>query len=278
MRVLITGGNGQVGRALLASAPSDFDAISAAREELDIIEDDAVEKIAKIAPDLIINAAAFTAVDRAEDERGTAETVNADAVLRLTETGIPLVQISTDYVFDGRLGRPARPDDHARPMNAYGATKLAGEKAALDVDALVVRTAWVYAAEGRNFVTAMLSRMRDGQDLRIVADQVGTPTHAASLARSIWALVEAKERGIHHFTDAGAASWYDFAVAIAEEAETIGLIDTAPAIAPIKTEDYPTPAKRPHLSLLDCHATWAVTGTPKHWRTELRKMLKEHTQ
>lgn len=275
MRVLITGASGQVGRALLASAPDGADCIAPARAELDIAGDGAARTIASIAPDLIINAAAFTAVDRAEEEREAAETVNADAVLRLAETGIPLIHISTDYVFDGRLGRPARPDDRAHPINAYGETKLAGEKAALAAGALVVRTAWVYATEGRNFVTTMLGRMREGHDLRIVADQVGTPTHAASLARAIWKLVEARPVGVYHYTDAGVASWYDFAVAIAGEARELGLLDRNIAIAPITTEDYPTPAKRPHMSLLDCRAAWAVTGVPAHWRVELRAMLGE---
>jgi dTDP-4-dehydrorhamnose reductase len=143
-------------------------------------------------------------------------------------------------------------------------------------DALIVRTAWVYAAEGRNFVQTMLRVMREQGRVRVVADQIGTPTRAESLAGALWALAAAGATGIHHYTDAGAASWYDFAVAIAEEAEALGLLPARPAVEQVATSDYPTPARRPGFSLLDKSDTWALLGAPPpHWRVNLRACLAE---
>lgn len=273
--MLVTGAAGQLGRALVASAPAGVELVAADRGVLDLAQDDIAARVRALAPDLILNAAAYTAVDKAEEEPELARTVNGDAVAAMAETGISLIHVSTDYVLSGDRARPALPSDSVAPLGVYGATKLMGEDAAIAADALVVRTAWVYAAQGRNFVHAMLGRMKQGIDLRVVADQIGTPTHAASLARALWALADAGTTGLHHFTDAGVASWYDFAVAIAEEGRAAGLFDHAVAIASIRTEDYPTPAARPAYSVLDCHATWAITGVPRHWREELRAMLAE---
>ena len=141
--------------------------------------------------------------------------------------------------------------------------------------ALIVRTAWVYDATGANFVRTMLRLMRERDEVRVVADQIGTPTHAAGLARAIWALVTARASGIFHWTDAGVASWYDFAVAIQEEAFALGLLERMVPVVPIATSDYPTPARRPAMSVLDKRATWAITGVAAHWRQELRAALKE---
>ena len=140
--------------------------------------------------------------------------------------------------------------------------------------ALIVRTAWVYAAQGNNFVHTMLRLMRERPEVRVVADQVGTPTHADSLARAIWALDAAHTTGIHHWTDAGVASWYDFAVAIHDEALALGLLEQPVAVVPIRTVDYPTPARRPAMSVLDKSSSWAITGPAAHWRTELRLALQ----
>ena len=136
-----------------------------------------------------------------------------------------------------------------------------------------MRTAWVYAAQGNNFVHTMLRLMRERPEVRVVADQIGTPTHAAGLAAAIWALVGANATGIHHWTDAGVASWYDFAVAIEEEASAIGLLTRAVPVVPIRTADYPTPAQRPAYGVLDKTATWAIAGPARHWRAELRDCL-----
>ncbi|MFQ3666287.1 MAG: sugar nucleotide-binding protein, partial [Sphingomonadaceae bacterium] len=162
-------------------------------------------------------------------------------------------------------------------VGAYGRTKLAGERAVFAAHAapLLVRTAWVHAARGHNFVATMLRLMAERDEVRVVCDQVGTPTHATSLARAIWALLATGATGIFHWTDAGVASWYDFAVAIQEEALAAGLLGRAVPILPIRTEDYPTPARRPACGILDKSATYALIGPARHWRAELRDALAE---
>ena len=190
--------------------------------------------------------------------------------------GIRLVHISTDFVFDGTLGRPYRPDDAPNPLGVYGATKLAGEQAVTTADpsALIVRTAWVHGPTGANFVATMLRLMAERERLGIVADQIGTPTHADGLADALWRLAAGDARGIVHHTDAGVASWYDFAVAIREEALALGLLDRAAEVMPIATADYPTPARRPGIAVLDKTSGWAAAGiAPLHWRDGLRRAL-----
>ena len=187
------------------------------------------------------------------------------------------MHITTDFVFDGMSALPYAPDAAPNPIGAYGATKLSGERqvAAAHPQALIVRTAWVYAAQGNNFVRTMLRLMRERDELRVEADQDGTPTHAAGLARAIWALDAAGAAGIFHWTDAGVASWYDFAVAIRDEALAIGLLDRRIPVVPIRTSDYPTPARRPAMSVLDKGSSWAITGPAAHWRDELKQALAE---
>jgi dTDP-4-dehydrorhamnose reductase len=195
--------------------------------------------------------------------------------------GARFVHISTDFVFNGASGIPYRPADPTDPQSVYGATKLQGEQstAAADPDALIVRTAWVYAAQGVNFVRTMLRFMGEREQLTIVADQIGTPTYAPSLASALWSLAGAKASGIHHYTDAGVASWYDFAVAIHEDATALGLLQRPVEIVPIPSSDYPTPARRPAFSVLDKSATWAQLGRPApHWRVNLRACLQEIRQ
>ncbi|HSG56487.1 MAG TPA: dTDP-4-dehydrorhamnose reductase, partial [Paracoccaceae bacterium] len=230
-------------------------------------------------PDLVINAAAYTAVDRAESEEPLALAVNGGAVAAITaalaETGGRLVHVSTDFVFDGTSSRAYQPADQRNPLSAYGRTKAAGEDAA-GPHALIVRTAWVYTAGGANFVRTMLRLMAERDSLAVVADQIGAPTWAPGLAATIWGLVDKGATGIFHHSDAGVASWYDFAVAIQEEALAIGLLARAIPIRPIKTADYPTPALRPAFSLLDCTETRALLADGHtHWRINLRKMLNE---
>ncbi|GGI86865.1 NAD(P)-dependent oxidoreductase [Polymorphobacter multimanifer] len=277
MRVLISGAAGQLGRALQASAPAGVTIIAPPEAEFDITSEHAVATtIAAHTPDIVINAAAYTAVDKAEAELERADRINAGAVAILARHARALVHVSTDFVFDGTAHRPIAPDTAPNPLGAYGITKLHGEQAALaHPQSLVVRTAWVYAAQGANFVHTMLRLMRERDEVRVVADQLGTPTHAASLARALWALIAAQARGLHHFTDAGTAGWYDFAVAIQEEALALGLLTRTVPVIPIRTEDYPTPAQRPAYGVLDKTATWAITGIPQHWRAELRACLKD---
>lgn len=285
MKVLIAGSAGQLGRALAACAPHTAEIVAPPESDFDILDSARVGAlVAEVRPALLVNAAAYTAVDRAEAEEATAHTVNATAAGTLAAAaaavGARFVHVSTDFVFDGRSADPYAPDAAPNPLSVYGATKLAGEVAvrAAHPSPLIVRTAWVYAAGGNNFVKTMLRLMAERDEVRVVADQVGTPTHAAGLARAIWTLDAAGAAGIHHWTDAGVASWYDFAVAIQEEALAIGLLARSVPIVPIRTADYPTPARRPALSVLDKGATWAVTGIAAHWRVELRlalAMMKE---
>jgi dTDP-4-dehydrorhamnose reductase len=191
-----------------------------------------------------------------------------------------MIQISTDFVFSGATDRPWQPDDETAPVSVYGNTKREGERAVLDAlgaQALVIRTAWLYSSHGGNFVRTMLRLMREREEVRVIADQIGSPTWANSLARTIWAAVARPEvAGILHWTDAGVASWYDFAVAIQEEALTLGLLTRAVPVSAITTGDYPAPARRPSYSVLDTTMTTRALGeTPLHWRTNLRQMLRE---
>ena len=280
MRVLVAGAGGQLGRALQATAPAGVTVIAPPEAEFDITDTAAIAAaIAAARPDVLINAAAYTAVDKAEADADTAQRINAVAVGHLAQAahnaGIGFAHVSTDFVFDGTAHSPYRPDAPPTPVSVYGRTKRDGEWAAAESHPapLIVRTAWVYAAAGGNFVHTMLRLMADRPEIRVVADQIGTPTHADSLANAIWALVAAGASGIHHWTDAGVASWYDFAVAIHEEALALGLLHRAVPIIPIRTADYPTPAQRPAYGVLDKTDTWVITGPARHWRAELRDCL-----
>ena len=283
MKVLITGANGQVGHALQATAPVSAQITAFDRAGLDIGDSDAVDAaVAQIRPDLIINAAAYTAVDRAESEADLAWQINGKAPGLLAaaayRSGARFIHISTDFVFDGAAGTPYRPDSPTDPLGTYGASKLAGEQAALAANpaSLIVRTAWVYGTHGNNFVRTMLRLMAERDEVKVVADQVGTPTFATGLAKALWALHAAGALGIHHWTDSGAASWYDFALAIQEEALGLGLLTRSVPVIPIATSDYPTPARRPSYSILDKSAAVALVGAPApHWRVHLRDMLGE---
>ena len=283
MKVLITGANGQVGRALQARAPKQAVITALGHADLDISSRAAVEAfIGQAAPDLIINAAAYTAVDRAEQDIEAAFAANHAGPDNLAWAaaliGAKLVHISTDFVFDGQASSPYALTHPIAPLGVYGQSKAKGEAAvsAHLADALIVRTAWVYAAQGSNFLRTMLRLMSERPEVRVVADQMGTPTHADSLASALWALAETGAQGLHHFTDAGSASWYDFAVAIQDEALASGLLTKAVPIIPIRTQDYPTPASRPAYSVLDKTATYAALGAPAaHWRVELRNALSQ---
>jgi dTDP-4-dehydrorhamnose reductase len=280
MKALIVGSKGQLGRGLAATAPEGVAIVGHDLDTLDITDRAAVEAVvAAEKPDLLFNAAAYTAVDKAEGDEDAALAVNATAVGLLADAaranGARLVHVSTDFVFDGVQGVPYAPDAPTAPISAYGRTKLAGEQAAGD-DALIVRTAWVYAPTGGNFVRTMIRLMGERPEVRVVADQIGTPTYAPGLAVALWTLAQRGATGIYHYTDSGAASWYDFAVAIQEEALAAGLLTRAVPVLPIGTADFPTPARRPHYSVLDKSKTFAALGAPApHWRTQLRAMIEE---
>ena len=195
-------------------------------------------------------------------------------------TGCRFIHISTDFVFDGKSPLPYLPNDTPRPLGVYGDSKLQGEKAVdeeTNGEALIIRTAWVYSAHGSNFVKTMLKLMRERGQLNVIYDQAGSPTWVRTLANTVWTSVVSfpKAKGIYHWTDAGVASWYDFAVAIQSEALTLGLLNKEIPIVPIRTRQYPTPAKRPSYTVLDCSRTWSdFSISPVHWMVSLKKMLR----
>ncbi len=282
MRALIAGSGGQLGRSLQATAPAGVTVIAPPEADFDITDPETVASVVRAAvPDVVINAAAYTAVDRAESELAAAQRVNVNAVGLLAaaarNAGADFAHVSTDFVFDGTAHTPYPPDAAANPLGAYGRTKLEGEQAAQELHGrpLIVRTAWVYAAQGQNFVRTMLRLMAERDEVRVVADQIGSPTHVPTLARTLWTLIDGGHTGLFHVTDAGVASWYDFAVAIAEEGGAAGVLTRPVMVTPIRTADYPTPAKRPPYGVLDKTATWAITGPARHWREELRDCMNE---
>ncbi|MXO75772.1 dTDP-4-dehydrorhamnose reductase [Altererythrobacter aerius] len=280
MKALITGAAGQLGRALMDAVPEGWEATGLTRAELDLSDPSVIAReVEAHRPDAILNAAAYTAVDRAESDESAAFAVNAAAVGAIAHaaraTGARLVHVSTDFVFDGTSPRAYRPDDGRNPLSVYGRSKAAGEDAAGPA-AAIVRTAWVYGAGGANFVNTMLRLMRTRDEVRVVADQIGAPTWAAGLADTVWALALGGHAGVFHHSDAGVASWYDFAVAVQEEALALGMLERAVPVLPIATADYPLPAHRPAFSLLDSAATRALLGqAPTHWRVNLRHMLAQ---
>ncbi len=282
MNVLITGAGGQLGRALIALAPDDTTVQGMSHDKLDIADARAVDAVLReFRPDALINAAGFTRVDDAETEREAAERGNATgpAVLAAAcrTVGAWLVQVSTDYVFDGEQSRPYAPAASTNPLSVYGRTKLQGEQAVireLPSNSTVVRTSWLYAAEGRNFLTTMLRLMGSRPQLTVVSDQIGAPTSVTGLARVLWAFTRRRAPGLYHWCDSGVASWYDFAVAIAEEAVSLGVLASSPPILPIASTDYPTAARRPQYSLLDKRDTERLLDVAAlHWRRALRETL-----
>ena len=276
-------GAGQIGTAILKSAPSVHEVIGRTHAQLDIVDAQAVEQaLAEIQADWIVNAAAYTAVDRAEDEPAAARAVNDTAVAALAQSATRkkarLLHLSTDFVFDGKAGRPYRPTDATRPLNTYGITKRDGEQHVLEGGrGIVMRTSWVYASVGKNFVLTMLKLMRERHQLNVVCDQIGTPTWATSVAAAVWAFIElGPEGGIYHWADLGVASWYDFAVAIQEEALERGLLTCAASIVPVASTAYAARAMRPSFSVLDTSGAREVLRVPTlHWRESLRRMLDE---
>lgn len=283
-KVVIVGAGGQLGRELARSAPAGVSCLALPRSELDIGDRDAVTHcLGELAPAQVINAAAYTAVDRAESEPALAWRINAEGAEHLAgacaQIGARLLHVSTDFVFDGEASHPYPPGASTAPLGEYGRSKLAGEEAVLQAlpGALVMRTAWVYSAFGGNFVKTMLRLMREREELAVVDDQVGTPTWARGLAEALWvAAARPQLAGIYHWTDAGVSSWYDFAVAISEEGHATGLLERPVTVRPIPASDYPTPARRPAYSVLDKRQSWRDLGVAGvHWRQQLRAMLAD---
>jgi len=288
MNVLITGSaNGQLFHELLKTAPAGakiLDTSSAESARLDITDAEAVTAfVTEHRPDVIFNAAAYTAVDKAESDQETAHAVNTQAVQTLCDAAksvdAKLVQISTDFVFGGSDGHPFQVDAATAPISVYGKTKQEAEQIVLNTlpnSGSVIRTAWVYSANGNNFVKTMLRLMNERGEVGVIADQIGTPTWAHRLAEAMWKTVDRDVPGIWHWTGAGACSWYDFAVAIAEEGKAAGLITGDVVVNPLRTDQYPTPATRPGYSVLELTKTWeAFNYVAPHWREDLRLMLQE---
>lgn len=283
MRVLLAGAGGQLGWELQQCRPEGVELRACGSQQLDIRDREAVTALVEeFSPEVIINAAAYTAVDKAESDQATAAAVNSEGAENLAlaakSVNARMVQVSTDYVFDGSHSSPYRPDAATSPLGVYGETKHQGElkvRSILPEQSVILRTSWVYSAHGHNFVKSMLRLMSEREELGIVADQVGSPTHAATLAQAVWGFCEKPSlHGVYHWTDAGVASWYDFAVAIMEEGLVQGLLKQPITLKPIRTEDYPTPAKRPAYSVLDKSSAWEqLSITPLHWRVALRNML-----
>ena len=281
---VVTGARGQVGTELVRGVPPGWRAAGFGADELDITDAAALAAVfERERPTLVINAAAYTGVDAAEHDAEVAEAVNVrgagQVAAAAARVGARTIHLSTDFVFDGERSRPYRPEAEPHPLGVYGRTKAAGEREVLRLGAgaLVLRTAWVYASHGHNFVRRMLALMGEGEPITVVCDQVGTPTWARSLARAVWAAADRPgATGILHWTDAGVASWYDFAVAIRDEALALGLLPRAVPVRPVGTAEYPAAARRPAFSVLDTSAARAALGLePEHWRTHLRLMLRE---
>lgn len=285
MKVLITGKNGQLGYELRATAPEGVEVFAYDVAELDITDQKTVlEKVTELKPDVIINAAAYTAVDKAETDSELAYLVNETGAKNLAHAAnsvnAKLVHISTDFVFDATKNNWYLPEDKTNPLGVYGASKLAGEEAVLaenTENATIIRTSWVYSSHGNNFVKTMLKLMAERDELSVVADQIGTPTWAKGLANICWRVAKTGSiESIYHWSDLGTASWYDFAVAIQEIGLELGILSKEIPVKPIKADQYPTPAKRPVYSVMDTtkiRDEKNVEGL--HWRKALKEMMQE---
>lgn len=293
MSILLIGAQGQVGQELqktLAGLEAELGPVVAVgREQLDLTDLEAIAtKVTHTNPNLIVNSAAYTAVDKAESEPALAHRINAEAPGAIARAAkkcnAALIHISTDYVFAGNEASPRLEDDPTGPLSVYGKTKLAGENAirAELEQHIILRTAWVYGCYGKgNFVKTMLRLAKDRSELSVVADQVGSPTWAKDIAVVIAQLATKLDQhpGTYHFTNSGTASWHDFAVAIFEEAKSLGMPLAIETVHPITTADYPTPAERPAYSVLDGQKIAAVLGqSAPPWRESLRQMLRQYVQ
>lgn len=289
-KILVTGANGQLGAELqqLAGLYPQFHFRFTDRRELPIDQQSAIDQyLQAFRPDYCINCAAYTAVDKAEADADSAMLINGTAVGWLAEAckreGCRLIHISTDYVFDGTANQPMKETDPVHPLGVYGRSKLMGEELALSAapDNIVIRTSWVYSSYGNNFVKTMIRLMRERKELKVVADQIGSPTFAADLARALLEIITVIEKGgggnsfggIYHYSNEGVISWYDFAIAIREG------IGNNCVVHPIPTSDYPTAAVRPGYSVLDKHkitTTFGLSLIP--WRDSLQACLLQIQQ
>lgn len=279
---MLLGAGGQLGKLIKSTVPSDINLLAYTSKELDITDEGSLKKcIEETEPAVIINAAAYTQVDKAESEISLAFAVNASGpanIARAVNKNTRIIHISTDFVFSGNKTSPYKPEDVTEPLGIYGKSKLEGEQNLLSIrpeKTTIIRTAWLYSAQGKNFVNTMLYLMRNKEELSVVADQKGTPTSAQTLAKVIWKFVSKEDvTGVYHWTDEGETNWCEFACAIQAIALDIGLLSTKIPIKPIPTSEYPTPASRPVSSVLDktsCYRAIGYSGRP--WQEELESTL-----
>ncbi len=292
MKILLTGANGQVGRCfwdVIAQAQendSTLELLACGSAELDITDNIAVSSLVnEYVPDIIVNAAAYTAVDKAEAERERAFAVNELGPKYLAEAAakiqVPIIHISTDYVFDGEETKPYQVGDKVNPQSVYGASKLAGEKAVIGANPrhVIIRTAWVFSEYGNNFVKTMVKLAQSRDKLGIVADQYGCPTYAGDIAHAIFEICTyiANDKatfGIYHYCGDSPTSWHGFARAIFADAVALKLIEKSPELRAINTDEYPVPATRPKYSVMDNSKLTATYDLPASaWRSALRKVL-----
>ncbi len=280
-RIILLGGYGQLGKLIQETAPAGTKLYAFNSRDFDICNPVQHEMVYKnLEPTTIINASAYTQVDQAETEQERAFEVNAQGPSLLAKASAKdcrIIHLSTDFVFDGKKQAPYMPNDIATPVSVYGKSKLQGEEnlSALRPDSTIIRTAWLYSAEGKNFMNTMLMLMAEREELAIVNDQFGTPTSAHALAEVLWRFVANRElKGIYHWTDQGEASWYDFAIEIQKQALVLGLLKKKIPLRAISTSEYPTPAERPKNSVLDKSATYdAIKFKGQKWQNELNKVL-----
>ena len=281
MAIVVIGKSGQLAYELQQVGGDNIACLG--RDNIDITDKGVLaDTLDAIKPDAIINASAYTAVDKAESEPEAAALINTQGVANLADyckaNGIFLVHVSTDYVFNGKKGSPYTIDDTIEPQGVYGKTKADGEKALLNTipaSSCLIRTAWVYSTHGNNFVKTMLRLMADKPQLTVIDDQIGSPTLASGLAQACLYAAQNKTAGVFHWTDEGVTSWYDFALAIQQLAVEKGLLESRIPVLPIPSSQYPTPAKRPHYSVLDKTLTRETFSSlrPTHWREQLNAML-----
>jgi dTDP-4-dehydrorhamnose reductase len=304
-RILVTGKNGQVGFELLSSLAGQGQVIAVGREQMDLSQPDSIRRtVREINPDLIVNAGAYTAVDQAESEPELAMAVNGIAPGILAEEakrlGVALIHYSTDYVFDGAKAAPYTEDDPPCPINVYGRTKLAGERAiqAVDVPHLILRTGWIYGMRGKNFLLTILRLAKERDELRIVDDQVGAPTWSRALAGATAGILTrlgygkpgfrdacARQQGIYNLSAAGQTSWHGFAAAIlahaasTQPAKSLRALERVPVLKPIPTEQYPLPARRPRYSVLGNAKLQRAFGVAMpDWKISLAECMRGGTQ
>ena len=284
MKIIVTGSNGQLGSELKELSPhhSEADFIFFTRNELSIADNVALQNAFQLyQPNYFINCAAYTAVDKAEEEKELASEINGTAVGAIAnlcqQNNCRLIHISTDYVFDGLANKPLKESDEVNPVNAYGESKLLGEQLALknNSDTIIIRTSWVYSSYGKNFVKTMMRLMKEKESIGVVSDQIGSPTYAADLAQAIMQIITQNKwiSGIYNYSNAGVISWFDFA------SEIKSLTNASCVINPITTDQFPTPAKRPAYSVLDKAKVQSTFNIElKDWKESLKVCVDKLTQ